>query len=177
MLINEADRTGKPLGQEIAGRLEASRDFEGAFGGARAAAFFRGMASSVVAAFGDDSWLDDPTRFASVRNHLFHYLVIFGSDLPRGAPLLLLADSALREFKTDRNPEWLDTARDALERHIRMSRENSDEALAKIAEVEALFLGLQPSGSTATAPRIEDVTDPETAAAPPASDASAEKQE
>jgi len=136
-LSYQADLTGKSLGQEIAGRLEASQDFEAAFGGPRAAAFFRGMANSVSAAFGDDDWFGNPTRFSLVCDHLIGYMEAFKSDLSRAAAPRFLIDAAIDEFMETRDPQWLDMARNALGRHAEVSPKYCTEMLALLAAAEA----------------------------------------
>jgi hypothetical protein len=130
-----ADHAGRARQREIEVRLKASIDFDAAFGGARAAAFFRGLASTVVAKFGEGGhWLDDAAKFIAVRDFMIRHLRSM-ELIPAPEYQAALVDVAINSFVSTRNPTWLQAAREIVA-DAQFPAERREAALAAIAEAE-----------------------------------------
>jgi hypothetical protein len=126
-----ADRAGRSRMSEIEIRLRQTVDSDSAFGGPRAAGFFRSLAAE-VAIYGDD-WLTDPARFERVREHIINRLRAT-RIIPPNEGAMALINIALDMFVENRDPRFLDHARDYAQH---LAPERRAEALASIVEIEA----------------------------------------
>jgi hypothetical protein len=112
--------------------LRRGVDFEAAFGGPRAAAFFRSLASLVTAyGFGED-WLDGGPRFDIVLNFLVSHLRAMRRIPPSE---FRPGDELQMQFYSLINTRRLPEARVLIE-GADLSPERRDAFLAEVAEVE-----------------------------------------
>jgi hypothetical protein len=130
-----AKAAGRSQGAEAEDRLRWSFDFEDSFGGRRAVAFFRALASEVAALYPDETWLEEPGHFAAVRALLIRRLRAT-TIIPPGEGQAALVDTAIQCFISSRDPQYLKTARELIE-DPKFPVDRRAEALALIAEIEA----------------------------------------